>query len=62
MFLWGKLPDSVADPEAFVDDILYNRRVFITPGFIFGSNGRRYIRISLCATVETLRRALDRLR
>ncbi|MDE7335989.1 MAG: aminotransferase class I/II-fold pyridoxal phosphate-dependent enzyme [Muribaculaceae bacterium] len=61
MFLWGRLPDSVEDPEAFVDDILYNRRVFITPGFIFGSNGNRYVRISLCAPVETLRRALARL-
>jgi aspartate/methionine/tyrosine aminotransferase len=36
--------------------------VFITPGFIFGSNGERYIRISLCATEENMRRALDRIR
>lgn len=62
MFLWGKLPDSVEDPEKFVDDILYNKRVFITPGFIFGSNGQRYVRISLCATVDTLTKALARIR
>lgn len=62
MFLWGKLPDTVDDPEKFVDDILYNKRVFITPGFIFGSNGQRYVRISLCAPVATLLRALARLK
>lgn len=62
MFLWGRLPDSVDDPEAFVNDILYNKRVFITPGFIFGTNGRRYVRISLCAPTDTLRRALHRLK
>lgn len=36
--------------------------VFITPGFIFGSNGERYIRISLCAKQEVLREAAGRIR
>lgn len=62
LFLWGRIPESVEDVEKFTDDILYNARVFITPGFIFGRNGRRYIRISLCATEERLREALARLR
>ncbi|HOB83820.1 MAG TPA: aminotransferase class I/II-fold pyridoxal phosphate-dependent enzyme [Bacteroidales bacterium] len=54
LFVWGRIPDSIASCELFVDDILNNAHVFITPGFIFGSNGDRYIRISLCADEKTL--------
>ena len=61
LFLWGKLPEGAPNAEAFCDDILYNRRVFITPGFIFGTNGEGYIRISLCAPVEKLEAALKRI-
>lgn len=61
MFLWGRVPDTIADVEVFCDDILEKARVFITPGFIFGSNGARYIRISLCATVEKLNEAASRI-
>ncbi len=61
LFLWGRIPDSVESGEAFTDDILYRGRVFITPGFIFGKNGERYIRISLCATEENMRKALSRI-
>ncbi len=61
LFLWGRIPDEVEDVEKFTDRILYENRVFITPGFIFGSNGDRYIRISLCATEDRLREALARV-
>ena len=54
LFVWGKIPDHIPDCESFVDDILNRAHVFITPGFIFGSNGRRYIRISLCADEKIL--------
>lgn len=61
MFLWGRIPESEESGEALADRLLYEARVFIAPGFIFGSNGDRYIRISLCATRENLHRALDRI-
>ncbi|MDE6272149.1 MAG: aminotransferase class I/II-fold pyridoxal phosphate-dependent enzyme [Muribaculaceae bacterium] len=61
LFLWGRIPDEIDDVEKFTDRILYQNRVFITPGFIFGSNGNRYIRISLCATEDRLREALSRI-
>lgn len=61
LFLWGKLPEKEKSAEAFCDRILHSARVFITPGFIFGSNGEGYVRISLCATVEKLREALERI-
>ncbi len=62
LFLWGRIADSESGSEAVADRALYESRVFVTPGFIFGSNGYRYIRISLCATEEKLREALARIR
>jgi aspartate/methionine/tyrosine aminotransferase len=61
MFLWGKIPDKYTDSGELADRILYNARVFITPGFVFGSNGNNYIRISLCCKDEKLREALERI-
>lgn len=58
LFLWGRIPESVPDCEQFVENILQDAHVFITPGFIFGKNGERYLRISLCATEDRLREAL----
>lgn len=61
LFLWGRIPESAESSEKFADRILYDARVFITPGFIFGSNGERYVRISLCATEEKMQEALQRI-
>ena len=61
LFLWGRIPDSAVSAEAYADEILDKARVFVTPGFIFGSAGDRYIRISLCAPKETLTKALNRI-
>lgn len=60
MFLWGKIPDSYVDVEELTEKVLHRARVFITPGFIFGSNGARYIRISLCCKNDKLEEALKR--
>lgn len=62
LFLWGKVPDSIKDGETLADDLFYNAKVFVTPGFIFGENGNKFIRISLCATPEKLKEALKRIR
>lgn len=62
MFLWGKIPDKYANAEELTERVLHEARVFITPGFIFGSNGNRYIRISLCAKDENIERALGRIK
>lgn len=62
LFLWGRIPDSEESAEAVADRLLYDARVFVTPGFIFGNNGARYIRISLCATEDKLREALRRIK
>ena len=62
MFLWGKIPDHYATAEELTEKVLHDARVFITPGFIFGSNGERYIRISLCAKDEKMEEALKRIK
>lgn len=61
MFLWGRIPDKYSDCEQLTERVLHEARVFITPGFIFGSNGQRYIRISLCAKDDKIREALKRI-
>ena len=62
MFLWGKIPEKYANVEDLTERVLHEARVFITPGFIFGSNGKRYIRLSLCAKEDKLAEALERIK
>jgi len=60
MFIWAKLPYGVPSAEKFIDDILYDKDIFITPGTVFGSNGEGYIRFSLCVAEEKIQEAIDR--
>ncbi len=61
LFVWGRIPDEIKSCEEFVEEILTKAHVFITPGFIFGSRGDRYIRISLCADEKPLQEAKRRI-
>ena len=61
LFLWGRIADHEPDAVTVADRLLDQARVFVVPGFIFGSNGERYIRLSLCATEEKLTQALGRI-
>lgn len=61
LFVWGKIPKGCQDSGELIDMLLYERKVFITPGFIFGSGGDRYVRVSLCASEEVLKEALKRI-
>ena len=61
MFLWGRIPDEIDTAETLTERLLHEARVFIAPGFIFGSNGNRYIRISLCAKEEKIKEVLLRI-
>jgi aspartate/methionine/tyrosine aminotransferase len=62
MFLWGKIPENYKDSGKLADKVLYDAKVFITPGFIFGDKGNRYIRLSLCANEKMLGEALERIK
>tara|TARA_B100000965_G_scaffold82531_1_gene66143 strand:- start:6098 stop:7237 length:1140 start_codon:yes stop_codon:yes gene_type:complete len=61
LFLWGKIPSNFKKSEDFIDELLYDKNIFITPGSIFGSNGEGYVRISLCCDEKKLKEALNRL-
>ncbi len=61
MFVWARISDSYSDSFEFSDKVLYESKVFVTPGGIFGSNGNRYVRISLCSSQQTLKTAIDRV-
>ena len=60
LFVWAKLPEGILSEE-FIDDILLEKHIFITPGTIFGSNGEGYIRFSLCVTEEKIQDAIKRI-
>lgn len=61
LFVWARIPDSCESAEAMSDRLLYDANVFVTPGSIFGSNGDRYIRLSLCTPRERMEEALIRV-
>jgi aspartate/methionine/tyrosine aminotransferase len=60
LFVWAKLPNDIKSSEQFIDEILYNKHIFITPGTIFGSQGEGYIRFSLCVKEEKIKEAIAR--
>jgi LL-diaminopimelate aminotransferase len=60
LFVWAKLPEGITSAEKFIDEILYEKSIFITPGTIFGSNGEGYIRFALCVKEEKIQEAIDR--
>jgi len=62
MFIWARIPDRYKDSEELANEILYGINVFITPGFIFGDKGLRYVRVSLCCPEKILEEALGRIK
>lgn len=62
LFVWGKVKNTNLKVSEFCDKILYDSKVFITPGHIFGKNGEGYIRISLCSSEEVMNEALGRIK
>ena len=62
MFLWAKIPGNYDDSYKLSDEVLYNSRVFITPGGIFGSAGEKYLRVSLCSPAEKFETSIGRIK
>lgn len=61
LFVWAKLSSGAVDAETFIDKILQEQHIFITPGTIFGSQGEGYIRFSLCVPEATIEEAIKRI-
>lgn len=62
MFVWAKIPKTQTDAESYSEHILQKASVFITPGFIFGSNGKPYLRTSLCLPINKIEAAIERIK
>ena len=62
LFVWAKIPSTYKDGYVLSDEVLYKSNVFITPGSIFGSAGKKYIRISLCSPEEKFEEAIQRIK
>jgi aspartate/methionine/tyrosine aminotransferase len=60
MFVWARLPQDKKSDE-LVDDLLYNKSIFVTPGHVFGSQGEGYVRFSLCVNEESIKEAINRI-
>ena len=60
LFVWAKLPAGIENAEAYVNSILYDKHIFLTPGTVFGTAGEGYVRFSLCAQEETINEAIER--
>lgn len=60
LFVWAKLPEGIYSSEEFIDKILLEKHIFITPGIIFGSNGEGYVRFSLCVAEDKIKEAIER--
>jgi aspartate/methionine/tyrosine aminotransferase len=62
MFVWAKLPEGYVNTKTFVDELLFQAQVFVTPGFVFGSNGEGYVRVSLCNSIQKIEEAIQRIK
>jgi aspartate/methionine/tyrosine aminotransferase len=62
LFVWARIPGNYEHGAALSDELLYDKSVFITPGIVFGSNGNRHIRVSLCAPENDLKETLNRIK
>ena len=61
MFVWARLPKGATDSESYINDLLYDKNIFIAPGTVFGTAGEGYVRLSLCVTEEKIKEAINRI-
>ncbi len=62
LFVWAKVPDEISDTAGFTDQILYDAKVFVVPGQVFGESGSRYVRASLCVNEGRINEAINRIK
>ena len=62
LFVWAAIPAGYKDGYELCDKVLYESNVFITPGGIFGNAGDKYVRVSLCSSLEKIEEAIERIR
>jgi aspartate/methionine/tyrosine aminotransferase len=62
LFIWAAIPAGYKDGYELCDKVLYESNVFITPGGIFGNAGDKYVRVSLCSSLEKIEEAIERIK
>ena len=62
LFVWAELPEGAPDAETFIDTLLHEKDLFITPGTIFGAGGMGYVRFSLCVDASVMQEAIKRVK
>ncbi len=60
LFVWAQIPSQFNDAFEFTDQLLEERRVFITPGGIFGDAGNHFVRVSLCKEEKVFSEAIKK--
>ncbi len=61
IFVWAKITDSDNNDRIWSDQVLKNYHIFVTPGRVFGHNGKGYVRFSMCCPVKILKQAKNRI-
>ena len=62
MFVWAKLPHGFADDRKFVQDLLRESGLLVTPGSAFGALGKGHVRMALVQDNGAVQGALETLR
>ena len=52
LYIWAKIPDSEKNSETFSMRILKEKQILLTPGSVFGKNGVRFVRVSICINID----------
>jgi aspartate/methionine/tyrosine aminotransferase len=54
LYIWAKIPDTYRDSVEYCSEILHTKHVLFTPGSAFGTNGDRYVRVSICINIDKI--------
>lgn len=54
LYIWAKIPDSAVNSTEFCMQLLKQKQILVTPGIAFGSNGDRFVRVSICSDINSI--------
>ncbi|WP_185863503.1 pyridoxal phosphate-dependent aminotransferase [Blattabacterium cuenoti] len=61
IFVWAKITGADKNDHIWSENFLKTYHIFVTPGRVFGRNGRGYIRFSMCCPIKVLEQAKNRI-
>ena len=54
LYIWAKIPEDASNVQDFCMQLLHEKQILLTPGNAFGKNGERFVRVSICANIDTI--------